>query len=379
MDDSRSCSQPSISPQACGPQLQLQIAARTDVGLQRSSNEDKALVATLSGTSHGAPFTGSADVRTEGVVLAICDGMGGAAGGEVASEEAVDVLYAQLSRRREVERASKALAPQLVEALHLAGKTIHAHARLDPSLKGMGTTATVAVLADERVILGQVGDSRAYLLRRGTLTQLTRDQSLAQMLIEQGRLLPEEVESFVGANIILQAVGTNDHLEVDVREVELTGGDVLLLCSDGLSGPVGAADLQAVLAAVPDPGAACDELIRRALAAGGPDNVTCIVARVLGERLDLEVAPIPERVVFEPPEQTPPPEPALDARPTAQSSRAEKRGGAAVDQEEERPGDAEESGAAGKSKQDCMRRLASIFGLTIAVSLFVGLALALHG
>jgi protein phosphatase len=145
----------------------------------------------------------------------------------------------------------------------------------------MGTTATVAVLADDRVVLGQVGDSRAYLFRDGTLTQLTRDQSLAQMLIEQGRLQPHEVKEFVGSNIILQAVGTSDELDVDVREVRLAAGDVLVLCSDGLSGPVEPAAITRVLAQAPDPAAACDELIREALSAGGPDNVTCIVAKVV--------------------------------------------------------------------------------------------------
>jgi protein phosphatase len=251
------------------------------VGLERSSNQDRALVATLSGVAHGAPFTGCAHVKSDGLLLAVCDGMGGAAGGEVASEEAATVLLAQMSRATPDATAPQTVAPRLVDALRVAARTIHAHARLDPRLRGMGTTATVAVLADDCVVLGQVGDSRAYLFREGTLTQLTRDQSLAQLMIEQGRLQPEEVKTFVGSNVILQAVGTSEHLDVDVREVKLTKGDVLVLCSDGLSGTVDSADMQRVLASEADAATACDELIRCALAAGGPDNVTCIVARVV--------------------------------------------------------------------------------------------------
>jgi serine/threonine protein phosphatase PrpC len=266
---------------AAHPQLQLQIAARTDVGLERASNQDKALVATLTGVAHSAPFTGYAEVKADGLLLAVCDGMGGAAGGEVASEEAASVVLAQLSRTSEEVTGRDTVAPRLVDALRVAARTIHAHARLDPRLRGMGTTATVAVVAEDRVVLGQVGDSRAYLFRDGTLTQLTRDQSLAQLLIEQGRLQPEEVKDFVGSNVILQAVGTSEHLDVDIRELRLGRGDVLVLCSDGLSGPVDAAAMCSVLRQAPDPATACDELIRCALAAGGPDNVTCIVARVV--------------------------------------------------------------------------------------------------
>jgi PPM family protein phosphatase len=251
------------------------------VGLERSSNQDKALVATLTGVAHSAPFTGYAEVKADGLLLAVCDGMGGAAGGEVASEEAASVLLAQLSQPSEEATGQDTVAPRLVDALRVAARTIHAHARLDPRLRGMGTTATVAVVAEDRLVLGQVGDSRAYLYRDGALTQLTRDQSLAQLMIEQGRLQPEDVKDFVGSNIILQAVGTSDHLDVDVREVRLRQGDVLVLCSDGLSGPVDAAAICAVLKQAQDPAAACDELIRHALAAGGPDNVTCIVARVV--------------------------------------------------------------------------------------------------
>jgi serine/threonine protein phosphatase PrpC len=252
------------------------------VGLERSSNQDNALVATRPGAAYGAPFTGAADLGPSCVILAVCDGMGGAAGGEVASSEAVGVLRAQLSLPYQGDPAGEDVAPRLVHALRVAARTIHAHARLEPALRGMGTTATVAVVADDRVVLGQVGDSRAYLYRAGALSQLTRDQSLAQLLIEQGKLTPEDVKNFVGSNVILQAVGTSEHVEVDIREEKLLAGDVLVLCSDGLSGPVAADDMRRILAEESDPAVACEALIRQALEAGGPDNATCIVAKVVG-------------------------------------------------------------------------------------------------
>jgi protein phosphatase len=284
------------------PQLEIQLAARTDTGPERSCNEDRALVGPLGGTAHGAPVDGRADATATDIVLAICDGMGGEAGGEIASGEAVETLRTQLltGAEREEGASAEVTARRLVEALRAAARTIHHRARLDPSLSRMGTTATVAVLSGGRLVLGQVGDSRAYLLRRGALTQLTRDQSLTQILIEQGRLQPEEAKSFAGSHVILQAVGTSPHVDVDVRSTRVTGGDVLLLCSDGLSGPLEPETLRAVLGERADPGAACDELIRRALAAGGRDNVTCIVARIVGAAADLELAPTHTHFSFEP-------------------------------------------------------------------------------
>jgi serine/threonine protein phosphatase PrpC len=311
-------------PVRAGQQLQIQVAARTDTGLHRPSNEDSALVGTLAGDAHAVPFTVSADLCDEGVVLAVCDGMGGAAGGEVASREAIDALRTLLSGPVEgASRSSETIAQRLVGALRTAGESIQAHARLEPALKGMGTTATVVVLADERATIGQVGDSRAYLFRQGTLTQLTRDQSLVQLLLEQGRLQPEEVDSFVGSNIILQAVGTNSDLQVDVREVVLTGGDVLLLCS----GPVGAAAIASVLASESDPSRACEELIRQALVAGGPDNVTCIVARVVGEIRPQDSVPRPEPVVSEPAEPAPEaiPDPSAGSMPAPNAASVAER------------------------------------------------------
>jgi protein phosphatase len=151
----------------------------------------------------------------------------------------------------------------------------------------MGTTATVCALRGEVLLVAQVGDSRAYLLRGGRLTQLTRDQTLATLLVERGQLLPEEVPSFAFGHVILQAVGTSPHVEVDLVELRAARGDVLLVCSDGLSGPVPDEAIRDVLEAAASPEEAAETLIARANEAGGPDNVTCIVARLGGEGLAL--------------------------------------------------------------------------------------------
>lgn len=299
--------------------IQLHVASRSHVGLKRDGNEDRALVATFAGEAYAPPWDGTADVTKTGALLAVCDGMGGAAGGEIASSEAVEVLRARLARPLGARTDSAAVASRLVDALRVAARTIFDHAVREPALTGMGTTATVATMVDRRLIVAQVGDSRAYLLRDGVLTQITRDQTLARLLVERGQLTEEEALRFEASNVILQAVGTSLHLDVDLRDVEVQGGDVLLLCSDGLSGPVGDACIAEVLARNDDPERACDALIAAALEAGAPDNVTCIVARVHAPDANDAGPPVARRVIFEPPSEDEPP-PTEPAPPSSRAS-----------------------------------------------------------
>src|SRR5262249_27498752 len=161
---------------------------------------------------------------------------------------------------------------------------IRARAAAQRALLGMGTTATVCALREGDLFVAQVGDSRAYLLRGGKLTQLTRDQTLATMLVELGQLAPADVERFEHKNGILQAVGTQDHLQIDLTRVSVRRGDVLLVCSDGLHGPIGDDAIRAVLERETSPARACEALVALANAEGGPDNVTCIVARITGDK-----------------------------------------------------------------------------------------------
>jgi protein phosphatase len=149
----------------------------------------------------------------------------------------------------------------------------------------MGTTATAALVSGGSVVVGQVGDSRAYLLRQGRLGRLTRDQSLAQQLLEQGVLQPEDLATFEHGNIILQAVGSSSPILVDLTWAELRRGDVLMLCSDGLWGEVDDRRIAALLLAHPAPEEACRRLVDAANEAGGSDNITCVVARFDGPGL----------------------------------------------------------------------------------------------
>ncbi|HEU4534088.1 MAG TPA: protein phosphatase 2C domain-containing protein, partial [Polyangiaceae bacterium] len=170
-------------------------------------------------------------------------------------------------------------------AIEAAGARIYQEAKADRTRRGMGTTSTVAALVNEHLFLGQVGDSRGYILRGDRFVQVTRDQSLVNQLIEAGQLTEEEAETFEHNNIILQALGTSDTVQVDLTFVELRRGDVLLLCSDGLSGMVRHEEVRDVLRAYEDPFEACQVLTDRANQAGGHDNITCIVARFEGEGL----------------------------------------------------------------------------------------------
>lgn len=261
--------------------IRLSLFGRTDVGQIREHNEDNFLIADLTSRKRGLLDT-ECVVSARGYVFAVCDGMGGAAAGEVASQLAVDLVYQALADAPSSEDHD-ALAFSLVRAIEEAGRKIYHEARADRTRRGMGTTATVAALMDERLFLGQVGDSRGYILRDGVLTQVTRDQSLVNQLIEAGQLSQDEAETFEHNNIILQALGTAEGVQVDLTYVDLRADDILLLCSDGLSGMIRDAEIKDILQHMRDPESACRELIERANAAGGHDNTTVIVVRFDGD------------------------------------------------------------------------------------------------
>jgi protein phosphatase len=260
-------------------EIQLRVFGRTDVGQVREHNEDNFLVANLTTGSRGLMEQDRVQtVGPRGTTVGVCDGMGGAAAGEVASQLAVDIIYEQL-RDGEPPQDHDELARRLVKSVEAAGGRIFGEARADRTRRGMGTTATVAALVDSRLFVAQVGDSRAYVLRKGELVQVSRDQSLVNQLIEAGQLTEEEAETFEHNNIILQALGTAETVQVDLTYVDLREGDTLMLCSDGLSGMIRGEEIREVLIANEDPLQACKELTERANAAGGHDNITVIVAK----------------------------------------------------------------------------------------------------
>jgi protein phosphatase len=269
-------------------EVRVRLFARTDVGQVREHNEDNFLVADLSRGTRGLQEANRAlAVGPHGGLFAVCDGMGGAAAGEVASQLAVDILFERMmdgvTNDEPVPRDE--LARRLVRAVEAAGLRIFQEAKADRSRRGMGTTVTAAALVDDHLFLAQVGDSRAYILRNEVLTQVTRDQSLVNQLIEAGQLTEEEAETFEHNNIILQALGTADTVQVDLTFAKLLKGDTLMLCSDGLSGMVRNDEIREILRTNADPLDACKTLTERANLAGGHDNITVVVAKFDGDGL----------------------------------------------------------------------------------------------
>jgi protein phosphatase len=276
------------SPSAPHGEIRLKLFARTDVGQVREHNEDNFIVADLSRKTRGLLEANRlAVVGKHGLLFSVCDGMGGAAAGEIASQLAVDILYERMVDGLDDSQplTRDQLARRLTRAIEAAGLRIFQEAKVDRTRRGMGTTVTAAALVDDHLFFAQVGDSRGYLLREGRLVQLTRDQSLVNQLIEAGQLTEEEAETFEHNNIILQALGTADTVQVDLTYCELRRGDVLLLCSDGLSGMVRGDEIREALKSADEPVDACKLLTDRANQAGGHDNITVVVVRFDGEGL----------------------------------------------------------------------------------------------
>ncbi len=280
-------------PSGAGPRVQVRVNlfARTDVGQVREHNEDNFLVADLTQRSRGlAEPNRTSTVGPLGHLFAVCDGMGGAAAGEVASQLAVDIIFERmvdgLDQRSAIARDE--IARRLVRAVETAGLRIFQEAKADRSRRGMGTTVTASTLVDDHLFFAQVGDSRGYILRDNVLTQVTRDQSLVNQLIEAGQLTAEEAETFEHNNIILQALGTSDTVQVDLTFVQVRHGDMMLLCSDGLSGMVRFDEIREIMSSAGDPAEICKSLIERANFAGGHDNVTVIIAKFEGESLAVD-------------------------------------------------------------------------------------------
>lgn len=238
--------------------LTLRFAARSDVGMIRSVNQDSA---------YAGPH-----------LLVVADGMGGAAGGDIASSIAVGTL-AELDG--EALGQDEAL-PALQSAIARAHAQIVQRAHNDPELSGLGTTVTAIVHADNTIAMAHIGDSRAYVLRDGVLDQVTTDHSFVQHLVDTGRLSAADAENHPKRSMLLRVLGDVDaDVPVDISARETKVGDRWLLCSDGLSSLVARHTLRDTLAAVEDPAECAEALVALALSAGAPDNVTCVVADVV--------------------------------------------------------------------------------------------------
>ncbi len=269
--------------------MTLSFAALTDVGLSRSQNEDAFQVTDLStGTRFDAsPSRALIQVGERGALLALSDGMGGHAAGEVASALVISSLRSALqqadvrSTDRRLEAAVRRANADVIEA----AKTENRH--------GMGATLTAVVIENSGAYIAEVGDSRAYLLRNGQLKQLTRDQSLVQMLVDQGLMSADEAEDSPRKNILLQAMGTANEIHAAIGHVALRREDKLLLCSDGISNAITDDELRGILMTY-EPDAAVAKMIALANERGGADNLTAVVALVNGTTLD---APSPMETV----------------------------------------------------------------------------------
>lgn len=266
----------------------VRVFGKTDLGKTREHNEDCFLVADLTrGEASLKPEVREHAVGVMGSLFIVADGMGGAAGGEVASSMGADSVFRHLNVawRGDDERTPEQFALRLREGVEAANKTIHHYAREHPELKGMGTTCTAVGLLDGILYLAQVGDSRAYLIRGGEPVQLTKDQSLMQRLVDAGELTEEEAARSERRNIILQALGPDDKVKVDLTRQQLRRGDMLVLCTDGLYGQVSKDEIAEVAAHTNDLVGMCNELVDRANQRGGPDNITVVVARFSGDGL----------------------------------------------------------------------------------------------
>jgi protein phosphatase len=268
----------------------VHVYGHTDVGRTREHNEDSFLVVDLGTDDASHPeSTRTYRVGARCALFMVADGLGGAAAGEVASELAVNTVYEEL-RERWVNGSGTGpddFAAAIKAAAEAANSRIFAYAVEHPESRGLGTTATLAGLLGDTLYLAQVGDSRAYLVRDGVARQITRDQSLMQRLVDAGELTQDEADRSERRNIILQALGPEPSVKIDLTHQRLSRGDVLVLCTDGLSGLVKAEEIAAVITEISDLADACRELVDRANEQGGPDNITVIAARFEGEGLSM--------------------------------------------------------------------------------------------
>ena len=264
--------------------IEADVVALTDIGLVRKRNEDVFLVADLTtGARHEPTQTVTLPVGGRGLILSVFDGMGGAAAGDKASRLAAETFFSRLTSAS--TSSGHDLARAMVEAIRDANRRVIGAARSDPDFEGMGTTLTAAGLLDDHLALTHVGDSRAYLLRLGAFVQVTEDQSLAQDLQAKGVLTADEARRFQGQNVVLQALGVSDDVLPFAAVIRLQRGDLLLLCTDGLTNMVPRQDIIEVLTAMDDLTLAASTLVDLARGHGGKDNITLVLARFGGEGL----------------------------------------------------------------------------------------------
>lgn len=262
------------NPREPNARLRVRGAMLSHPGLARSSNEDSVI--------YSVPEAGSAEAAL-GVLALIADGMGGHAHGEVASQMATQTVHYLFYRRGQPVPAA------LVEGFAAANFAIYERSQTDSDCSGMGTTCTAVAVRDDQIWLGHVGDSRAYLIRDGEIRLISKDDSLVAEMVRQGKLTEAEAQDFPDRHVLLRALGITSQVEPTIWQEPLQArdGDILVLCSDGLTDVVKDETIHQA-AAVMAPYEACEALIQHALAAGGPDNVSVGVLAIGSSRAEAD-------------------------------------------------------------------------------------------
>lgn len=240
--------------------MRFTCAGNTDVGVVRSGNEDNFLVDHARG------------------IFIVADGMGGHAAGEVASDMAVDIIARDIEGIRTY--SDEGAAERLGEAIRSANAAIFDRTLAEHDKRGMGTTVTVMVLFARRYLIGQVGDSRAYLFRNGEFSQVTKDHSYVQEQVDAGLLTPEQARTHPYSNVITRCVGANEEVVPDIYYGKLRTGDIIVLASDGLTGMLEDEQLATILQTEGGPDTWVDRMIADANRRGGLDNITVVVVRI---------------------------------------------------------------------------------------------------
>ncbi len=239
----------------------LEIFSKSDVGLVRHENQDSAAFSVIS---------------SDCVWAVVCDGMGGASGGKVASTLAVEYITEALNKNYRDDMDGEAIADMMITAVEEANMLIYHTAMEDCELAGMGTTCDLVFVRDSAVHVVHVGDSRTYSIRGGKILQLTEDHSVVQEMVRRGELTPDEAQNHPNKNFITRAIGVNHEVHIDYIEAEFAYGDVILICSDGLSNNVPKADM--VKTVHENRGVMLiDTLVEIAKRNGGNDNITVTV------------------------------------------------------------------------------------------------------
>jgi PPM family protein phosphatase len=265
----------------------VELFARTEIGCVRERNEDSFVVANVTTGERGLrPGTTVQELGVGAVLIGVCDGMGGAAAGDLASKIGAETLYDTIMSHTPLTD-STGVQEALLSAIASANRAIMQYARNNPGKRGMGTTLTAALVHNHDLYLLHVGDSRAYLRRGRSLTQLTTDHSVVGQMVASGQLTAEQARSYEHRNVLLQALGVQAMIQPELVHVPLRAGDVLLLCSDGLTGPLEDGRILELMLQYQDPVRCCRALTEAACAAGGPDNITVAIARFVGEGLEI--------------------------------------------------------------------------------------------